>query len=158
METCGWTLLRQMDKDRWTFTTKNKLTSMHNALANFYENCEHFYIFLEAPPFCIFIMVAVRCGDSFLDSDHDPEAKTTTNLYVDLIVSLVSYLAFDPVDPIVDTTTLAKTPTSNTNKNIHIIDRGIGAKYPIAYPKKETMDSSEIQVQSFIHVADPTYL
>jgi hypothetical protein len=65
----------------------------------------------------------------------------------------------DLVDPVVDPTTLARTPTNNTSKSTHIKDRGIGAEDPVAYPTKETMDSSEIQVQSFfIHAAGPTYL
>jgi len=39
------------------------------------------------------------------DSDRDPEAKTAAELYVYLVVSLVSYLAFSPVDPVVNPAT-----------------------------------------------------
>lgn len=45
---------------------------------------------------------AVRDRDSVPDSDRDPEAETAAELDVDPVVSLVSYLAFDPVDPVVE--------------------------------------------------------
>ena len=65
----------------------------------------------------------------------------------------------DLVDPVVDPTTLERTHTNNTSKSTHIKNRGIGVEDPVAYPTKETIDSSEIQVQSFfIHAVGSTYL
>jgi hypothetical protein len=65
------------------------------------------------------------------DSDRDPEAKTAAELYVDLVVSLVSYLAFDPVDPVVDPATPERTPTQHQKGLLFLCSTVPGSTLPL---------------------------